>query len=127
MEIRGIIQKLGIFQKHLGYRYLCYGLELALRNEDYLLLLTKALYPDIALRFHTTANCVEHNIRNAIQTAWHKKQTKERMEAMAGYKLIKCPSNGEVFCILVSYCQRIGVEFEEDDWEENTGEKTGNS
>lgn len=123
MEIKEIVQRIGVFQKHLGYRDLCYGLELALRNEDYLLLLTKALYPDIAIHFHTTANCVEHNIRNAIQTAWKKKQTKERFEEMAGYKFIKCPSNGEVFCVLVSYCQRMGVKPNGEDRNQNSENK----
>lgn len=110
MKTKSVIQGLGIFQTHLGFRYLCYGLELALENEDYLLLLTKALYPDIARHFKTTANCVEHNIRNALQTAWQRKQMQERLEEMAGCHYVKCPSNGEVLSILVSYCQRAEME-----------------
>ena len=110
MTIYKMIQDLGIFQTHLGFRYLCYGLQLAVQDEDYLLLLTKALYPQIASHYRTTPTCVEHDIRNAVRMAWRRRQMQIRLEELAGYHFSTCPSTGEIFSILVSYLQRIDNE-----------------
>lgn len=104
--IHEVLQRLGIFQTHQGYRYLYYGLQLTLEDEDYLLLLTKALYPRIALHFHTTSACVEHAIRNAVRSAWKRKGMQTRLEELSGYRFSKCPSNGEIICVLMNCLQR---------------------
>lgn len=54
MNISKLIRSLGIRSTLKGYRYLKYGLELCMRDEDYLLAVYKELYPDIAEYFGTT-------------------------------------------------------------------------
>ena len=47
-EIELLIRSLGINGTYRGYRYLCYGIKLCLEDEDYLLCISKLLYPEIA-------------------------------------------------------------------------------
>lgn len=111
MTICNILQRLGIFQTYLGFHYLCYGLQLAVEDEEYLHLLTKALYPQIATHFQTTSTCVERDIRNAVRAAWRREQMQMYLEELSGYRFSKCPSNGEIFSILVSYLQQRNQEI----------------
>ncbi|GGJ94639.1 hypothetical protein GCM10007063_16450 [Lentibacillus kapialis] len=46
--------------------------------------ITKALYPDIAKKFNTTASRVERAIRHAIEVAWSRGNV-ESISALFGY------------------------------------------
>ena len=56
LEIEYLIRALGIGATYRGYRYLNYGVKLCLRDEDYLLSVSKLLYPQIAKNYHTTSS-----------------------------------------------------------------------
>ena len=58
-EIEHLLRSLGIGATYRGYRYLNYGIRLCLIDEDYLLSVSKLLYPQIAKYFHTTSCSVE--------------------------------------------------------------------
>ena len=62
-EIEHLLRSLGIGATYRGYRYLNYGIRLCLIDEDYLLSVSKLLYPQIAKYFHTTSCSVERDIR----------------------------------------------------------------
>ena len=47
-QIEYLIRSLGIGATYRGYRYLSYGIQLCLKDEDYLLSVSKLLYPQIA-------------------------------------------------------------------------------
>lgn len=47
-DIQKLVRSLGIGGNYQGYRYLLYALSLCLQNEDYLLSVSKLLYPEIA-------------------------------------------------------------------------------
>lgn len=55
-EIERLIRSLGIGATYRGYRYLSYGVELCLSDENYLLSVSKLLYPQIAKTFSTTSS-----------------------------------------------------------------------
>ena len=71
-EIELLIRSLGINGTYRGYRYLCYGIKLCLEDEDYLLCISKLLYPEIARIFHTSGSSVERDIRTVINVCWEK-------------------------------------------------------
>ena len=66
-EIEYLIRSLGIGATYRGYAYLIYGTRLCLSDENYLLFVSKYLYPDIARHYNTTSYSVERNIRTVIK------------------------------------------------------------
>lgn len=101
-EIEKLIRSLGIGATYRGYRYLCYGIELCLNDENYLLSVSKLLYPQIAKTFYTTSSSVERDIRTAIKICWER-GNKERLRQIALYPLLKKPTSGEFLDILVGH------------------------
>ena len=65
-EIYFLLHSLGIGAKYRGFRYLAYGIALCMEDEDYLLRVSKTLYPKIAQTFQVSSSCVERDIRTAI-------------------------------------------------------------
>ena len=53
-DIDYVIRTLGVGATYRGYRYLSYGIELCLTDEEYLLAISKQLYPEIARKYKTT-------------------------------------------------------------------------
>lgn len=102
MKLSKLLLSLGIHGTLKGFRYIKYGLNLCLENEDYLISIYKALYPDIAKHFGTTPERVEHCIRTAVSNCWHK-GNKELLFEIAGYELPQKPTNGKFFDILYHY------------------------
>ena len=62
-DIDYVIRTLGVGATYRGYRYLSYGIELCLTDEEYLLAISKQLYPEIARKYKTTVGSVERDIR----------------------------------------------------------------
>ena len=69
-DVERLLRSLGIGATYRGYRYLNYGIRLCLADEDYLLAVSKLLYPQIAKYFHTTSSSVERDIRTAVKVCW---------------------------------------------------------
>ena len=69
-EIEYLIRSLGIGATYRGYEYLIYGIRLCLSDENYLLFVSKYLYPDIARHYNTTSYSVERDIRTVIRVCW---------------------------------------------------------
>ena len=102
MNISKLIRSLGIRSTLKGYRYLKYGLELCMRDEDYLLAVYKELYPDIAEYFGTTQDGVEHCIRTAVCSCWYK-GNRSLLYKIAGSELLQTPTTSELIDILYHY------------------------
>ena len=65
-----LANRLGV-QPHLcGRDYLVYAITLCACAPELGHCLTKELYPQLAVRFGTTTQCVERSLRNAIAHAW---------------------------------------------------------
>ena len=67
LEIERLIRSLGIGATYRGYHYLSYGIALCLQDENYLLSVSKLLYPQIARMFRTTSASVERDLRTVIK------------------------------------------------------------
>lgn len=104
-EIQQLIHGLGIHSTYLGYRYLYYAVMLVLEKEDYLLAITKTLYPSVAKKYHTNSFSVERNIRTVIGVCWDR-GNRELLKQIASYPLLDKPTTGEFIDIIVSYCKK---------------------
>lgn len=69
-EIYSKLWTLGVTANYTGFFHASYAIFLAAKQPDYLLLVTKWLYPDVAKRYQTTAKAVERNIRTVIDIIW---------------------------------------------------------
>ena len=52
--VRRLLLKLGATPRYIGFDYVIYAITLSLENSQYLLSVTKELYPDVARKYHTT-------------------------------------------------------------------------
>lgn len=67
--------RLGFQARQRGYRYLREAVLIAYQEPETLTAVTKCLYPEVAKRYNTTDKHVERAIRNAIETAWNRKES----------------------------------------------------
>ena len=107
MEIRTIerlIRSLGIGATYRGYRYLCYGIDLCLSDEEYLLSISKLLYPTIAKEYNTTLSSVERDIRTVVQVCWEK-GNKSLLQNIALQTMYSKPTASDFFELVVAYIQ----------------------
>lgn len=107
-EIERLIRSLGIGATYRGYRYLSYGIELCLSDEDYLLCVSKLLYPRIAKEFSTTSSSVERDIRTVVKICWER-GNRPLLEDIALYPLVHKPTTSEFLDILASHINCSGT------------------
>lgn len=69
-EISLLVRNLGIPAHIKGYRYIKYGILMAMEDANSVNYITKTLYPDIAKKCNTTTSSVERAIRHAIDIVW---------------------------------------------------------
>lgn len=103
-QIERLIRSLGIGATYQGYRYLCYGVSLCLENEEYLLSISKLLYPEIAKEFDTSISSVERDIRTVIQVCWDR-GNQNLLQSIALHPLPCRPTASEFLDILVGHLQ----------------------
>lgn len=104
-KIENLIRSLGIGATYRGYRYLNYGIELCLEDEDYLLAISKLLYPKIAKEFQTTDVSVERDIRTVIKVCWER-GNRPYLQQIALHPVLGRPTASEFFDILVAHLHR---------------------
>lgn len=64
------LEKMGFKRSHVGFDYAAEAIQILIANKDEEFQITRALYPLIARRHHTTKDGVERGIRNAIEYAF---------------------------------------------------------
>jgi len=70
IAISKLLHQLGIPSHIKGYSYIRESVFLFYKNSDAYSGITKEIYPEVALRFSTTASRVERAIRHAIEVSW---------------------------------------------------------
>lgn len=103
-KIEKLVRSLGIGATYRGYRYLTYAVRICLEDEEYLLSISKLLYPEIAKEFNTTISSVERDIRTVIQVCWDR-GNQELLQSIALHPLPCRPTAGEFLDILVGHLQ----------------------
>ena len=104
-EIQSLIRSLGIGGNYQGYRYLTQAVQLCRTNEDYLLGVSKLLYPEIAKMNQATACSVERNLRTVINICWER-GNRALLESISPYPLLDKPTTGEFLDIVTDYLNR---------------------
>ena len=102
MEIERLIRSLGIGATYRGYRYLSYAIKLCLQDENYLLSVSKLLYPQIARAFNTSSSSVERDLRTVIKVCWER-GNRTFLHKIAMHQLDTRPTVGEFIDIIVGY------------------------
>lgn len=104
-DIQRLVRSLGIGGNYQGYRYLLYAITLCLQNEEYLLSVSKMLYPEIAHAYQTTACSVERNLRTVVNVCWER-GNRSLLENISLCPLSDKPTNGEFLDILTEYLRQ---------------------
>lgn len=101
-EIQYLVRSLGIGGNYQGYKYLTYAISLCLEDEDYLLSVSKLLYPEIAKMYKTTACSVERNLRTVVAVCWER-GNRALLETISLYPLISKPTTSEFLDIVTTH------------------------
>ncbi len=67
-----LLHSLGIPSHIRGYQYIRDGIILMYNSPNQIAYITKEIYPEIALKYYTTASRVERAIRHAIEISWNR-------------------------------------------------------
>lgn len=114
-----ILHKFGICRKYKGYEYTISCLEYMIKHDDYSPI-TKILYVDMAKKFHTSTDSIEHGIRNVINIIWENKSDshdKLIKEIFGQYYIEHVPTNTEFLCSLLDY---MNLRLDSDTYETKT-------
>lgn len=102
IEISKLLHSLGIPSHIRGYQYIRESVYMMYENPDMIGGITKSIYPEIAMRFDTTASRVERAIRHAIEVSWARGDY-ELMEELFGHSVDydrSKPTNSEFIATL---------------------------
>lgn len=105
LEIERLIRSLGIGATYRGYHYLSYGIYLCLQDENYLLSVSKLLYPQIAHMYCTSSSSVERDLRTIIKVCWER-GNRDLLQQIALYTLTSCPTSSEFIDMLAAYIKQ---------------------
>lgn len=101
-KISNIFLTIGIPPSILGFQYLREGVKMAVAEPLIINSITKRLYPEIAVKFNTSASKVERAIRHAIEVAWNKGRS-DSINAIFNAKVFNAnerPTNSEFIALL---------------------------
>ncbi|MDR2606571.1 MAG: sporulation transcription factor Spo0A [Oscillospiraceae bacterium] len=107
-----IIHEVGVPAHIKGYQYLRDAIIRTINDPDMINAVTKALYPQVAKKFNTTASRVERAIRHAIEVAWDRGDI-DVLQKYFGYTVSNIkgkPTNSE-FIALIS--DRLQLQMKE--------------
>ena len=110
-QVTAIIHEIGVPAHIKGYQYLREAIGLAVEDMEIINAVTKALYPEVAKKFGTTASRVERAIRHAIEVAWDRGDL-ETLQKYFGYTVSNAkgkPTNSEFIAMIAD---RISLESE---------------
>ncbi len=96
------LRQLRISGKLVGLRYLVYAVTETVKDPARTQLITKDMYPAISREFNSDPRRVERAIRTAIGACWDS-GGKDELDQMAGYHLVKRPTNLEFIDLVAAY------------------------
>ena len=103
-QIHALLHQLGADTNYTGFFQTAYALHLALEDPYRLRLVTKWLYPDVAIHYHTNWKAVEYNIRKTITIIWD--VSPQLLSIIARHPLYKKPRPAQFLSILTAHLSR---------------------
>lgn len=97
-EIHDLLHQLGAAADHLGFFYIAYAVSLCAEQPDWLLQVTKRLYPEVAKQYRTNWKAVERDIRTVSRIIW--RENRPLLERLAHRQLKRPPRNTQLLAIL---------------------------
>lgn len=107
-KVQLLVRSLGISATYRGYRYLIYAVILCLEDEDYLLGISKLLYPMVAKKYQASTCSVERDLRTVINVCWER-GNKGLLKEISLYPLLTKPTAGEFLDILTHHLRQHSV------------------
>lgn len=101
-KISNIFISIGIPPHIMGYQYLREGIKMTIEDSSIINNVTKRLYPEIGVRYNTTASKVERAIRHAIEVAWNRGRV-EAINSIFGVRVYignERPTNSEFIALV---------------------------
>jgi len=99
--VKETLRSLGLSGCYAGWEALVHAIMLVIQDESRLCNVMANVYAVTAAELHLDVCNIERNIRTLIQRAWQ--VDKERLIAIAGYKLDGPPSAAQFIEIIASY------------------------
>ncbi len=109
-KITEILHEIGIPANVKGYLYLKAAIAIIFYNVDTLGQITKVLYPELAIKFHTSPTRIERALRHAIEIAWNRGNI-DAIDHIFGYTVsaAKCkPTNSEFIAMIAD---KLRIEY----------------
>lgn len=101
-KISNIFISIGIPPHIMGYQYLREGIKMTIEDPSIINNVTKRLYPEIGVKFSTSASKVERAIRHAIEVAWNRGRV-EAINSIFGVRVYigsERPTNSEFIALV---------------------------
>lgn len=101
-KISNIFISIGIPPHIMGYQYLREGIKMTIEDPSIINNVTKRLYPEIGVKFQTSASKVERAIRHAIEVAWNRGRI-EAINSIFGVRVYigsERPTNSEFIALV---------------------------
>lgn len=108
-ETASLLRRLGANNSYVGFCYIVYGITRAIQDPGLLTYISKGLNVEVAVRYDTSINCVERNIRTIINTIWMHGD-RALLEEVFGCKMEKKRRSGDFITAVGKYhfwCLRI--------------------
>ena len=100
-QVEAVLRSLYVKGTLKGLRYLTYAVSETVKEPRRTELITKDLYREVARAYDATASRVERAMRWAIHISWE--HAREELDQMAGYHLVKRPTNREFIDLVAFY------------------------
>lgn len=101
-KISNVFITIGVPPHVMGYQYLREAIKMTVAEQSLINNITKRLYPEIAVKFNTTASKVERAIRHAIEVAWNRGRI-DAINSVFGTKIYigtDRPTNSEFIALI---------------------------
>ncbi len=109
-RLADILWTMGISANLHGHFFLKEAVKLSMSNPKYIASVTRVMYPEVALKFQTTACRVERAIRHSIDAS-HRKGKLIHLNDLLGLEIFDAlnkPSNAELIALLAD---KLALEF----------------